>query len=477
MGRRKCALGILFVNLALGCASFAVADGSFEKLTQKLDHVVSSSGLAKSDLGLAVTNANGDVVYQLNADRKYLPASLSKIPMAMAALETLGPAHQFKTQIWMSGEVKNGVVLGDLILKGMGEPALVSERMWYLVNAFLRNEIKGVTGDLIVDESYFDSVRADKDRLPPSEGRAFDAPVGALSFNWNSINVFVRPGKKVGEPAKIFIDPTNDYIVEVVNQTKTTSRGEAAIDVKPNPVTKNGEVVGDKLIVSGSIAVGAKEVVKYRSITEPDIWTGANFKEFLRQRGVIVQGKVKKGKLPSGATMLTDEPGENLRSSVIDMLKFSNNFIAEMLTKVLAVENGASQGNLPQGIQVITKSMERAGLTKGDFGFVSPSGLSKLNQMSANQFVKLLKHISTSAYAPEFWAGLPISGQDGTMKGRIKGASVRAKTGLLTGVSGLSGMVLRPDGSPYYFAFIYNGSKYFDSRDVFDRLCMELAKN
>jgi len=458
---------------------FAILITSFvaqaQSLSQRIEKVITASKLSRSDLGLAVSNLSGDLVYQLNADRKMSPASLSKIPTAITALEVLTPNFEFSTQIWIDGKIKDGILEGDIYLKGLGEPAFVSERMWFLVNAFMRNEIKSITGDLIVDESYFDSIRADKDRLPPSEGRAFDAPISALSFNWNSVNVFVRPGKP-GGPAKVLIDPINDYIVEVINQTHTNSKGPSTIEVKPIPVKKNGVIVGDKLIVEGTIAAGAKEVVKYRSISEPDLWTGSNFKEFLRQRGIVVQGKIKKGKVPSQAVVLVEDPGENLRNAVIDMGKYSNNFIAEMLTKTLSINAGASQGNMAQGIEVIIRTMEKIGIPRNEFGFASPSGLSKVNQMTAHQFIKLLKYASQAPYAPEFWSALPLAGMDGTLKGRMKGLRVRAKTGLLTGVSGLSGMALRPDGSAYLFALLYNGKQYFEARDFFDRICAELTK-
>jgi D-alanyl-D-alanine carboxypeptidase/D-alanyl-D-alanine-endopeptidase (penicillin-binding protein 4) len=172
---------------------------------------------------------------------------------------------------------------------------------------------------------------------------------------------------------------------------------------------------------------------------------------------------------------LVDEAGGNLRGTIGDMLKFSNNFVAEMLTKTLSVHDGASPGNMEKGVQVIIRTMEKTGINKSEFGFVSPSGLSKANLMTANHFIKLLKYVTKSSYAPEFWSGLPLAGKDGTLKGRMKGLSVRAKTGLLNGVSGLSGMVQRTDGN-YLFAFMYNGSKHFEARDFFDHLCAELSK-
>lgn len=449
---------------------------SANTLQEKIEKLIVKSGLSRSDLGLAISDLSGEVKYHLNADQKMAVASLSKIPTAIAALEVLGPTYEFSTQVLAMGEIEDGHLKGDLYLKGKGEPAFVSERMWFLVNSFTRSEIKTIDGDLIVDESYFDDVRMDKDRLPPSEGRAFDAPVSALSFNWNSVNVFIRPGPKTSTPGRIYVDPINDYVVEVVNQTKTVANGEAAIEVKPLAVLKSGEFVGDKIIVSGAIPIRSKEVVKYRSISQPDLWTGANFKEFLRQRGIVISGRVKRGKASTSAKVICEEPGGRLSETIVGMMKFSNNFVAEMITKNLAVHEGAAQGNLPDGMKVIVRTMAAAGLSKSEFGFVSPSGLSKGNMMTANQIVKLLKFASRSDYSPEFWSSFPLSGRDGTIKSRMKGLPIRAKTGLLTGVSGLAGMISLPNDNKYLFSFVYNGKKYFESRDLFDQIATALAE-
>jgi D-alanyl-D-alanine carboxypeptidase/D-alanyl-D-alanine-endopeptidase (penicillin-binding protein 4) len=466
-------------GLLLACAFSPTVSWSEQKKntssSDALRRIIEKSGLDANDLGLLVQNERGEEVFSLNSRKNLVPASISKIPTAVASLETWTPGHRFSTQIYADGRITNGTLQGDIILKGLGEPALVSERLWFLVNALTRYQIKKVTGDIIVDESYFDSIRYDKDRLPMSEGRAFDAPVSALSFNWNAVNVYVQPSKASGS-ASVFIDPENSYITQVSNRAKTVSTGSTALQVTPVAVKQNGQFIGDRVEVSGQISLKDKEMVYYRSISEPDLWAGAHLKEFLKQRQVEVMGAVKRGQASSKSTLLIDEPGEALRENVNDMMKFSNNFIAEMLAKHLSIEAGARPGNLAGGVEVIRKTLDRAGLDRTEYSFVSPSGLSTKNKMSAGHFNQLLHYALKSKIAPEFLASLPIAGVDGTLKSRLKTYNVRAKTGLLTGVSSLAGVAYKKDGTPFVFTFMYNGPKHFPAKDVFEDLIVELLK-
>ncbi|MGE3972959.1 MAG: D-alanyl-D-alanine carboxypeptidase/D-alanyl-D-alanine-endopeptidase [Bdellovibrionales bacterium] len=466
---------MLSIFLSIIISVSASANAKNTNISERLKKVMARSGLSQQDLGLFIQSSPEDEIFNINAKQNFVPASISKIPTALAALETWGPGHRFSTQVYMDGSLVNGTLSGNLILKGQGEPALVSERMWFLVNALTRFQIQKVTGDIIVDESYFDSIRYDKDRLPMSEGRAFDAPVSALSFNWNAANIFIRP-TRAGQAAEVFVDPANSYIIGVANQTKTISSGNLTVNATPTPVKQGDQIIGDKIFSRGQIPVGQKEVVLYRSISEPDLWAGANFKEFLKQRQIHVVGQVKRGRAGSGAQLLIDEPGSAVREVVTDMMKFSNNFIAEMLAKHLSVESGSRPGNLPAGVEMIKKSMDRVGLDRKDYSYVSPSGLTVKNKMSASQFNRILYYAIKSSVAPEFLSSLPLAGIDGTLKSRLKGYNVRAKTGLLSGVSSLAGFAYKKDGTVFTFSFMYNGSKHFIAKDLFEDLIIELLK-
>jgi len=475
----KLVLGLVFLLFSLGTKVQSThADNSkiSSKISAEIHRILKSKKMDIEDTGLLVVDEAGQELVNINADKTFIPASISKIPTAMTAFETWDLSHQFTTQIWGEGVVKSGTLNGNLYLKGQGEPSLVSERMWYIVNAFARSGITRIKGDLVVDEGYFDSIRWDADRLPMSTDRAYDAPIGALSFNWNSVNIFVRPSK-VGTAAEIIIDPPNSYILNVINRTKTSSKGGASLNASTEPVYKNNKFIGENVVVTGSISQTLSEKVLYRSISEPDLWAGYNFKEFLKSRNIIVDGDVIRGRTPSKATLYFDEGGLFLRDIVGGMMKYSNNFVAEMLTKGISVEAGSSPGKMSTGLVQIHKLMEKAGISAGSYSFVSPSGLSRKNKLSPSQFVKLLRYaMNQSHWAPEFLSSLPLSGVDGTLKSRMKGLSVRAKTGLLTGVSSLAGYITTPNNRQLVFTFIYNGSNSFPAREAFDQMCERLSR-
>lgn len=416
-----------------------------------------------SELGMLILEGEHEV-FNLNADKSMVPASLTKIVTAGAVLNSFLLNKKFETTLYSSPA-------GNLCLKGGGDPSFVSEKMWYLVNELKRSALTVVNGDIVVDSTRFDDEFFDIGRESVRVDRAFDAPISATSFNWNSVNVFVRPGDKKGAPAKVFLDPENDYL-ELENKAHTSGHGSAkSLDVTR---TKVGD--HDKIIVSGSIAEGAEEAVVYKSISNPNLWTGLHLKQFLKQRGIEVKGKVRVGGCEANAVKVATVQSKNLNEMLSDMLKFSNNFVAEMLAKNLAAEkNPSTPAKMKDGIEEIKKYLDGLELKRTDYVLENVSGLTRENRFTAKQLAKVLTSIRNDFLTfPEFLAGLPIAGIDGTLKNRMKNSLgesvVRAKTGYLDGVVGLAGFVGRKNKPPLVFVFMFNG-KYeqgTQARPLFD---------
>lgn len=451
-----------------------------ESYKTELQKIIKRSGIPESDLGLYVTSGEGDhqeIIYDLNSKKKMIPASISKVATSSAVLEYFPPGYKFKTQLLSAATVQDKTLKGDLYLKGGGDPSFVSENMWFLVNNFKRNEVQKVEGDIVVDDSLFDAKRYDTSRQPERVDRAYDAPVGAMSFNWNSINIFVRPAEKAGEPAVVFLDPENEY-VRLVNKTTTGSGSESSV-VASRVEDKN--FGGDVIHVSGKIGKGAKEAVIFKNITQPDIWSGYNLKSFLSQRGVTVTGKIRTGKAPANATVMAESESKGVEGSLADMNKFSNNYVAEMLTKDLGTLKGG-QGTLDAGMLMINEHLKKLGLPDDQYYFQNPSGLTRDNRISAYAMWKVISHLRNDfKVQPEFLTSLPIAGIDGTLKKRMKNSPgerwVRAKTGFLTDVVSLTGYAGRSDGRVFTFTFIFNGTKDEGSvRNFFDQMLIALTK-
>lgn len=458
----------LIVLLSLSFSAHASLETSLKKLVESYRIPQDRLGLYAVDLNLP----NHPVLLNVNGEKSMTPASLSKLLTATAVLRKFSPTEKFETQILSDAKREGDTLKGPIYLRGGGDPGFVSETMWLLVNEFYRTGIKQV-GDLVIDESAFDSIRFDESRDPERNDRAYDAPVGAMSFNWNSINVYVRPSAS-GKAPIVYLDPEMKGW-KVSNRAKTVGSGKADIRVS------RGD---DQIIfVDGKIPTSIPEVVVYKSVTDPGLWSGEALRSFLSQRNIVVTGSIRMGKTPSNAQVLAKIQGQPINHLVTDMMKFSNNFVAEMLTKNLAAKAGKQPASLEAGTAIIRDTLVEMGLKRDRFSFVNPSGLSRKNSFKPADLVFVLgEDYKSFSSAPEFLAALPLAGEDGTLKSRFKNSNavgwVRAKTGHLHGVAGLAGFAGQKDGGARAFAFIFNGPEEQGdlARRLFDALAAELVQ-
>lgn len=481
LGLRLSAL-LIGITYSVLAGITATAASLSPDISTRLAQVVKGSSIKTEELSLlASLNESGQAeeVISINPEKGFIPASLTKILTAGMSLEKYPVGHRFVTQLSSVANIEDGTLKGNLFLKGGGDPSFVSESMWLIVNEFARTGIKVIEGDLVVDESRFDDQRFDSGRDPSRVDRAYDAPIGAMSFNWNSVNIFIRPGKKAGDKAIVFVDPENSYI-HLVNQATTGKMGSKSKVVASRKANGSSS---DTIIVSGSIPLANQEVVIYKGILHPDIWSAYNLKSFLENRRIQVKGEVKRGITPQGARILAQLESKSIGSILADMMKFSNNFVAEMLTKNLAAELSGPPGSMEKGLNLLSNYLVEKGFKMDNFSLTSPSGLSRRNRLSARQFFRILEDLRTNfTVFPEFVSALPILGVDGTLKSRLVSSTakgwVRAKTGMLSGVAGLAGYAGRADGGIVTFVFLFNGSsqKTNSAKQLFDSLAKELVR-
>lgn len=465
--------------LSLLSPSVRAAEKQGDDIDRELRRLAKDHRINPGDLGMRITVGEGDdmqVLLQMSERRAMVPASVTKVATASAVLAHFPPGYKFKTQLLLDRKAKDGAVKGPLYLKGGGDPSFVSENMWFLVNAFKRNKIQKIEGDIVVDDTLFDRVRYDESRQDKRVDRAYDAPVGAMSFNWNSANIFVRPSGK-GEAPEVFADPENDYI-RLINNAQTSSKNENKLIVDRS---EDKKFPGDVIRISGSIGKNFPELAVFKNITQPDLWSGYNLKSFLAQRGIVVTGEIKAGKTPDSADVVAESESKAVEQILADMNKFSNNYVAEMLTKNLGALKHAP-ASLDDGMKVINDHLLTLQIDSKEFKLQSPSGLTNENKLSAYALWKILQHLRNDfKVQPEFLTSLPIAGVDGTLKRRMKGTSaerwVRAKTGSINGVVSLGGYAGRKDGKVLIFSFIYNGSAdEAKVRSFFDQLLVYLVK-
>lgn len=439
------------------------------QLSLELPQIQKKNKISTQDMAIQI-NLDQEIIFSQESEKVLIPASISKLYTAYSLLSRLGPTFRLNTELYFDGK--------NLYFKGAGDPGFVSESMWFLVNEFTRQNIKSIPGDIIVDDTLFDKVRFDPTRESVRVDRAYDSPVGAASFNWNAINIFVKPSEKLGDSALVNLDPENLYF-KLVNQTKTVSRVKQELIIDVNQDTRT-------ITVKGDVAFGLAEKPYYKNVADPTLWVAENLKSFLQQRGITLNGKLKAGTVASNARKVASFESKSLASMVMDMNKFSNNFVAEMLTKILAanqpVPNKTKSFAIEDGMKLISQDIKRVSKTKYLPIIENPSGFSRNNKVTAAAMNDLLLAAKQDfRIFPSFLESLPVAGLDGTMKRRMKGLNgeglVRAKTGLLNGVVALAGYAGTQDGKIYHFTFLYNGPQDGEIvRDAVDQMISVLLK-
>jgi D-alanyl-D-alanine carboxypeptidase/D-alanyl-D-alanine-endopeptidase (penicillin-binding protein 4) len=442
------------VLVALACA-FALPAHAADGLAAHLDAVLASSGLRGARVAaLVVERDGGRELYARDPDRPMIPASNLKLLTALAALEAFGPTHQFRTELFSDTAPDAHGTVARLMLLGSGDPALTSEDLWRLAADVRRAGVERVRDGLLLDDGAFDH-----ERWHPSWGavsaRAYHAPISALTVNYGALGVTLIPGAAPGDPVRVMLDPPVAFFRVTNRATTGTRRVGSALEVE----RRAGDGV-ENVLVSGVAPAGSAMQTVYRSVLDPTRYFGAVLRMQLEANGVHVGADTATGPVPPEAVPLLGFEGRSLAETVRLFLKYSNNEIGEGLVKALAARSHATGASWKEGIDAVRVQLEQAGLDTARVTQVDGSGLSYENRVPPRVLVAALR-IGTGSfrYGPELLAALPIAAADGTLQKRAAGAAnaVRAKTGLLTGVTSLSGLAQCADGRVVVFSVLVNG--------------------
>ncbi len=468
--------------LALSLAGSAAAS----ELSKRLDAALRSRALRDASIGvLVVAQDDGRVLYERLPDRALTPASNMKILTAIAALSAFGPAHQFVTQVYADAAPDANGAVEQLAIRGGGDPSLTSEVYWRLAADLRLLGIRSVRNGLLLDASAFDS-----ERWHPSWGetsaRAYYGPVAALTANYSAFSATVEPGPKPGDPARVWLDPPVGYLRLVNRATTGDRKAKTSLSVDralvktsaPEPARAGR---AEEVQVSGVVRVGSEPKAYNRSVLDPVRYAGSVLREQLAANGIAVAGEDRVGSVPDTMVPLLEFKQQHLADVVQLFMKYSNNNIAEMLVKALGVRS-AGVGSWSTGVAALRAELARLGIDVTGLSIVDGSGLSYQDRVTPRVLVDALRAAKASFdFGPEFVAALPIAAADGTLEKRTEGAAgrVRAKTGLLTRITSLSGYALSGDDQPLVFSILVNGFTGSDEAAMaaVDRFAAELTQS
>jgi serine-type D-Ala-D-Ala carboxypeptidase/endopeptidase (penicillin-binding protein 4) len=433
-------------------------------------------------VGLCVRSLDhGDELYARHADAAFVPASNQKLLVTAAALDTLGPDFSFTTRVLTLGPRRGGTLRGDLVLQGGGDPTLTTEGLAALADSVAAAGIRCVTGRVRGDDSIFDRQRLGIGWTWDDESFPYAAPISGLTLNGNTVGVAVRPGVGSGMPALVRLDPPTAPIVLRVGAITAPSGQPASLRIDRRRAQ-------DEIDVSGRLPWHGEPVVARVTVEDPPLYAAAVFTGLLRERGVRISGAPVLLGTPGSAALLGEIRSPPLAAIIREMNKNSENLVAEMLLKALGMRDGgagAGAGIGGAGEKVLRAFLERAGLRGPALVLADGSGLSRQDLISPRNLVRLLAAMDRHPNRDAFYDSLPVAGVDGTLRHRMAGTAaagaVRAKTGTLTHVTALSGLVTTRDGERLAFSLLTNNypgalSGPSGPRGMEDAVAVALAK-
>lgn len=403
-----------------------------------------------------------------NAGAAMNPASTMKLATTYAALELLGPAHTWKTQVLATQMPRDGVLAGHLYLKGDGDPSLTLERFGTLLRQLRTRGVSTIDGDLVLDRSAF--------RLPPHDPAAFDneplrpynAGPDALLANFKSVRLTLLPEAATRTVAALVETPVDTLRIDNRLQYADGACGDWRERLTVN-------AAGNTLALTGSLAGSCGEKALHVTPWPADLQIEQLFRALWKELGGRFNGRVREGEVPAGAQPLLVHESPPLAEAVRDINKWSNNVMTRQLLLALAPERPATPAAARTRMQgwLADKGVSGVVLDNG-------AGLSRDERISAEGMGRLLLAAWKSPVMPELVASLPIAGVDGTLKKRLgdSAAAGRAhlKTGYIEGVRAIAGYVMDRRGQRWVVVGFLNDAQMKNGAKPLDALVRWVAE-
>ena len=477
-------LGLFMVVLSVGPTAQAQptpeVDAVHSVLQRAVNNTINAAPYTGAFWGIEVTNLRtGRRLFRYNSDHLFTPASNVKLLTTAAALRRLDPAYRYETTLYVDGPVRNGVLHGNLIVRGSGDPTLGGYEQRGTSTAVFRDwadslraaGISRIQGDIIGDDDPFSDV-------PLGEGWSWNdvpfyyaAETNGLVFNTNTIDVEVT-GRRPGASGRITWSPFETDFVRIRNQTQTVPRDSSSDEDYDRPFGENTFTIRSR--------IHPNEIQEETlTITEPTRYFTHVLREVLLQEGISVGGQgVNVDEMPIKPHYEADSVQQvgsyrspPLRQIVRTTNRISQNLYAEQLLRTLAVvdppdptSDDLTEGSAALGALAVQSELAEIGVDTSRVQLVDGSGLSRKNYLSPRGMTRLLRHMWSDAepgLRSAFYNSLPTGGEEGTLEYRYRNGAaargnVRAKTGTLSGASALSGYVRTAQDTPLSFVIFCN---------------------
>ena len=433
----------------------------------QIEKIINNPALDPTFLSIQIEEyPTGEVLYSLNPKKLMIPASNLKLFTTISSLILLGPDYRYKTYLYRDGVIENGILAGNLYLKGSGDPTISTQidsanyfnlfQVW--ADSLKSLGIRQINGTIIGDDNAFDDLGLGHDWSWDDLSYHYAAPTSALSYYDNCIDIYIVPGNSIGTNASIMAKPLVNYL-KIKNNICTVSQDSMTkIEFYRYP----GK---DGLTVNGIIAINADTIKERIPVDNPTDYTLNAFKFILEQNGIRVSDPSDIDEIPDYCPdfnkmhLIYVHESMPLSQIIKTINKISQNFYAEQLLKTLGQELG-NNGTTQSGIAIEKEWFSSIGINTVDIAIIDGSGLSHNNLVTTEQIIKLLWYVRSHQDWQIFRESLSIGGQDGTLQHRLKVSTaaghVYAKTGSMKNVRALSGSIYALNGREYLFSILVN---------------------
>lgn len=435
--------------------------------------LVRQAGLGDG-VGIQVVRLHdAEELYRMRPDQPRNPASNQKLLTAAAALRRLGPSFAASTRV--EGTIQPDGRVAEIVIRPSGDPSLGYASLAALAESI---RLRGVdrVDRIVIDDTYFDDqILPPGFEQQPQEAAAFRAAISAFAVNRNSYVVHLAPGPQVDAPARVRV-LCEDYM-QVDNRTVTTASGPPTprIDDK---ITPDGHL---SVIVGGAIPEQVNTLYYRRRVPDPKAYAASLLVQSLKKAGIGGALTVAYGVAEQTQPLIGQMPSAPLSTLLYSMGKWSDNFTAEMILKIMGAQT-ERPGTSARGIAVVLEELKDMGVDTEGLVMVNGSGLFDGNQVTPRQITQtLVAAYHDPAIAAEYVSLLAVAGADGTLQSRLQDLPrprmVRAKTGTLRDVIALSGYVLGDPERSIAFSFLANGvaGKQREARELADNIVRALA--
>jgi len=416
------------VTIAL-CSFGAAAQPAVSELPAAVRNVMNLRQLPFETLSIHVEDVEtGETVLQWLGDEPRNPASTIKLLTTLVSLDVLGPAYRWKTEVFANGEIKGDRLDGDLLVKGYGDPFLVTERLWQLLRDIRFAGIREIDGDLLIDDSYFDVGEYDPGAFDNQPLRAYNVSPNALLVNFKVVRFWFEPDHEFNA-VNVRLDPPLGNL-NIENQLGLAD-GRCRGYQRGITITSNETV--DEVTFSGKFPKGCRRYAMDRAALSHNEFAYGLIRSLWRESGGVFDGGWENVVFVGDAEPIVSFESLPLRDMIARVNKHSNNVMARQLLYTLSAEVNGQPGTEEGGRQVIADWLTENGLESCKLALENGAGLSRDSRITALDLGSLLTFAWRQAYMPEYLASMSISGLDGTLSRRFRGTDLIGKAHLKTG--------------------------------------------